>query len=178
LQGRWYGWYTGKGSRQRKKTVVALVEHDVDLKAASKWYPFQKNAFANVVQWPCYSPVTRLFMLKNLRGLLSSQSNSGVHPPSARSVSLKLGAVATLGTPMLSPVPILIPPTLPRVFVLIPVLNECIVLVGLGGSKGLVGESSSCHGPPKRAMIRRCSESRQRCFCSAVGGGSRGDMSV
>lgn len=40
-----------------------------------------------------------------------------------------------------------------------------------------MGESSSCHGPPSRVMMRLCSLSRQRCFCSAVGGGSRGDMS-
>lgn len=126
---------------------------------------------------PLYSPVTLLFMLRNLLGLLNSQSNSGVHPPSALNVSLRLGAVTTLGTPILNPVPTLIPPTLPLGSVLMPVLNEWIVLVGLGGSRGEVGESSSCHGPPRRVTMRRCSLSRQRCLCSAVGGSSRGDMS-
>ena len=121
------------------------------------------------------SPVTLLFILKNRLGLLNSQSNSGVQCPSALNVSLRLGAVTTLGTTD-NPVPTLMPPTLSRVSLLTPVLKEKIVLLGLGGLTGLVGESSSFHGPPRRVMMRRCSLSRQRCFCSAVDGGSRGDM--
>lgn len=117
-------------------------------------------------------------MLKNRLGLLNSQSSSGVQCPSARSVSRILGAVTTLGTVMDRPVPMLMAPTLSRPSLLTPVLKENIVLLGLGGPRGLVGESSSCHGPPKRVIIRSCSLSRQRCRCSTVGGGSRGDESV
>lgn len=90
-----------------------------------------------------------------------------------------LGAVTTLaGIAIDIPVPILIAPTLSRYWLLTPVRNEKIVLLGLGGSIGLVGESSSCHGPPRRVIIRCCSLLRQRCLCSAVDGGSRDDVSV
>lgn len=127
---------------------------------------------------PLQSPVTLLFMLRNRRGLRSSQSSSGVQCPSARSVSRRLGAVTTLGTPMDRPVPTLMRPTLSRVSLLTPVRKEKIVLLGLGGSTGLVGESSSFHGPPRRVIMRFCSLSRQRCFWSVVGGGSRGEVSI
>lgn len=88
---------------------------------------------------------------------------------------LKLGAVTTLGTPIDSPVPMLMPPTLSRSFVLMPVLKDRIVLVGLGGSisEGLVGEERGCHGPPRRVIMRFCSLSRQRWVWAAVGGGVR-----
>lgn len=114
-------------------------------------------------------------MLKNRRGLRSSQSSSGVQPPSAVSVSRRLGAVTTLGTLMDSPVPTLMQPTLP-LWVIIPVRAEWTVVLGLMGSVGLVGDERVSHGPPRRAMMRCCSLALQRGFGSVLCGGSRGDV--
>lgn len=143
------------------------------------WYPQNASLMLYISLHQTHSPVTLLFILKNRLGLLNSQSNSGVQSPSALRVSRMLGAVTTLAGILIDiPVPILTAPILSRCWLLTPVRNEKIVLLGLGGSTGLLGESSSCHGPPRRVMIRCCSLLRQRCLCSAVDGGSRDDVSI